>query len=146
MRSAARNTGKASLGKRERLALERQRTLSLNKLFPNIERLRIELAFHDPHSTTSQPSSQLHTLYPAATAFFRFVCPCADCDGDFDLSEAVAKAAAIASEAEEPASQHGQLDCAGHRFPEHTELRARCPIQLRYDLLIEASPARRKRG
>ncbi len=146
MRSAARNTGKASLSKRERLAIERQRTLSLSKIFPQIERLRIELAFSDPQSHTSQPSSQLHTLYPAATAFFRFVCPCADCDGDFDLTETIGKAVALASEAEGPTSQRGQCDCAGHRFPDHAELRARCPIQLRYDLLIEANPARRKRG
>ena len=146
MKFAARNTAKSSVSRRDRLTIERQRAVSLSKLFPNVERLRIELVFSDPKLNTPQPSTQLHTLYPAATAFFRFACPCADCDGDFDLSEAVANAIALASKAEAPALLDGRCDCAGHRFPDHAEFRARCPIQLSFHLQSEANQARRSRG
>jgi len=52
-----------------------------------VGQLRIELVFDDVNA--HRPSPQQHTLFPAAAAFYRFVCPCTDCDGDFDLKPAV---------------------------------------------------------
>ena len=37
---------------------------------------------------------QLHTLFPSANAFFRFACPCAECDGEFDLTTTIKTLAA----------------------------------------------------
>src|SRR5580693_8139140 len=84
MRIATRKSSKIS--GRERLMLERTRSAPLREMFPDVDQLRIELVFDD--ASAFIPSPQLHTLYPAAAAFFRFACPCADCDGDFDLSGA----------------------------------------------------------
>ena len=81
---------------------ERTRSAPLRDVFPDVDQLRIELIFNDTSAYT--PSPQLHTLYPAAPAFFRFACPCADCDGDFDLTGAVASL--IESTAEGDASMH----------------------------------------
>ena len=82
MRITARKSSKIT--GRERLMSERTRSAPLRDVFPNVDQLRIELVFND--ASAFIPSPQLHTLYPAASAFFRFACPCADCDGDFDLS------------------------------------------------------------
>src|ERR1700733_6708733 len=86
MRITARKSSKIT--GRERLMNERTRSAPLREGFPNVDPLRIELGFKDASPFT--PSPHLHTLFPAASAFFRFACPCADCDGDFDLSGAVA--------------------------------------------------------
>jgi hypothetical protein len=86
MRITARKSSKIT--GRERLMNERTRCAPLREVFPNVDQLRIELVFND--ASAFIPSPQLHTLYPAASAFFRFACPCADCDGDFDLTGAVA--------------------------------------------------------
>jgi hypothetical protein len=142
MRIAARKAPHAELPKREQLAIEQQRAAPLNRLFPDIERLRIELVFNDPPAHRPAPSTQLHTLYPAAAAFFRFACPCADCDGDFDLGDAVTKVTASASGRKRPASLSGNLACRGHRFPTHPALRAACPMLVRFQLTTEPQAAK----
>ena len=59
----------------------------MSSVYPRIKQLRIEFSFEDRSPFGLSP--QAHTLYPAANAFFRFACPCAECDGEFDLSKAV---------------------------------------------------------
>lgn len=108
MRVAAARNPKSPVQRREQMLYERARSAAMRDAFPKIEQLRFELAFGGTHSL--QPSPQVHTLYPAAAAFFRFACPCADCNGDFDLTDpviALAKAGAPAS--------RGQLVCNGTR-------------------------------
>lgn len=108
MRVAAARNSKNPVPRREQMLYERARSAPMRDAFPKFEQLRFELAFHATRSL--QPSPQVHTLYPAAAAFFRFACPCADCNGDFDLTEhvvALAKAAVTAS--------RGQLVCNGTR-------------------------------
>ncbi len=79
---------KQSSARREQLVNERARATPLRQIYPKIEQLRIELTFIDTRGRSHSP--QLHTLYPAARAYFRFPCPCTDCDGDIDLGELVA--------------------------------------------------------
>lgn len=116
---------------------EHLRAEPLRKLFPEIERLRIELVFSDPKGHSPRPSSQVHMLFAAAPAFFRFACPCADCDGDFDLTEAVTALITGPAARKPAASFTGHLSCSGVRFRNHALLHGACPMQLSFQLLSE---------
>jgi hypothetical protein len=137
MSSATRKVSKAQALRREQLMSEHQHATALRELFPGIEQVRIELVFRDP-AARSPPSPQLHTLYPAAPAFFRFACPCADCDGDFDLTDAVTALIASCAGCKRTASIGGQLSCHGMRFRDHDTQQTSCPMQLSYQLHSEA--------
>ena len=116
---------------------ERQRAATLRKLFPEIEQLRIELVFKDPNARTPPPSPQLHTLFSAAAAFFRFACPCADCDGDFDLTEAVTSLIKSGAGRECATCLDGHLSCHGMRFRDHGTHQSRCSMQLEFQVISE---------
>ena len=96
---------------------------ALRIAFPQLEQLRIELSFMDPSSTS--PVSQVHTLYPAARAFFTYRCPHSDCNGEFNLADIVATAVRATREA------HGSLLCTGARPGENGTKRA-CELRLTY--------------
>jgi hypothetical protein len=126
MKLAAAKSPKGAMPRREQMAYERAQSAAMRKAFPQIEQLRIELAFGDTRSVP--PSPQVHTLYPAAAAFFRFACPCADCDGDFDLTDAItalAKSGIVTS--------RGQLICGGTRR-DRPPGGAACSVRLDYRL------------
>lgn len=126
MRLMAAKSPKGAVPRREQMLYERARSMVMRQAFPQIEQLRIELAFDDNRSLPLSP--QVHTLYPAAAAFFRFACPCADCDGDFDLAEAVtalSKSGTLAS--------RGRLTCNGSRG-DRPPGRATCAVSLDYRL------------
>lgn len=126
MRLAAARNPKGPVPRREQMLHERTRSVAMRDAFPKMEQLRIELAFGDAGGRP--PSPQVHTLYPAAAAFFRFACPCADCNGDFDLSDAVsalAKSGVLGS--------RGQLVCDGTRRDRPLGSTA-CSLRLDYRL------------
>ena len=137
MKLAARKTANGILPRREQLMNEHLRADPLRKLFPEIEQLRIELLFHDPETDLPPPSPQLRTLFSAAPAFFRFACPCADCDGDFDLTDAVATLIAKSAGRKRAASFTGQLVCHGVRFRDRAVHQSSCSMQLSFQLLVE---------
>jgi hypothetical protein len=138
MRIAARKTPNGTLPKREQLMSEHQRAAPLSRLFPEIEQLRIELVFNDPQARSPPPSPQLRTLYSAAPAFFRFACPCADCDGDFDLTDAVTAFITDGAGRKRVASVNGQLACHGVRFRDHAGHQTSCQMQLNFQLRTES--------
>jgi hypothetical protein len=134
MRITARKSSKIT--GRERLMSERTRSAPLREVFPNVDELRIELVFDD--ASAFVPSPQLHTLYPAASAFFRFACPCADCDGDFDLSGAVAELLeGSGGRRRIDASSSGRMDCQGIRLRDMAGQKV-CPMQLSFRLISAA--------
>lgn len=135
MRITARKSSKIT--GRERLMNERTRCAPLREVFPNVDQLRIELVFND--ASAFIPSPQLHTLYPAASAFFRFACPCADCDGDFDLTDAVASLLLESSAGRRrvDASSSGRMDCQGVRLRDMAGQKV-CPMQLSFRLISAA--------
>lgn len=137
MRHSARKPSNRTLTSREQLVVEHLRAEPLRKLFPEVQQLRIELFFSDSNTHLPQPSPQLHTLFAAAPAFFRFSCPCADCDGTFDLTDAVTTVIASPAGRKRQASLTGQLSCHGMRFRGHALLHSACPIQLSFQLLSE---------
>jgi hypothetical protein len=141
MRIAARKTTKTSGLRRERLLSDRTRSPALRSVFPQIGQLRIELTFRDEASAHT-PSPQQHTLYPSAPAFFRFACPCADCDGDFDLTPAVVSLVEARNGRRPPeGSTGGQLSCQGVRLREMGGQRP-CSMQLSFRLSVAASVAK----
>ena len=86
MKLSTRTAANAAAQRRiDRLA-DRARTATVRDAFPTVSAIDAYLDFSEPNPP---PSPQLHSLYPAARAFFRFVCPCADCDGEFDLAPVV---------------------------------------------------------
>jgi hypothetical protein len=94
--------------RRERLRHAHATARALREVLPAVQHLRLDLLFRGPDSTT--PAMQSHTLHAGARAFFGFPCPYADCDGQFDLSNAVTAAVADPSH-----RATGELECSGTR-------------------------------
>lgn len=141
MHVAARKSSSGVKTKREILVVERMRAATVQQQFPEVAQLRIDLDFSESRGRSLPPSAQLHTLYGAAAAFFRFQCPCADCDGDFDLTEPVTGLIKSGTGSKQSGSRTGQYGCQGVQFRSHPALEAPCPMQLKYRLRIELKRA-----
>jgi hypothetical protein len=114
----------------ERLRRDRTAAQALRSAFPSVQQLRLDMQFEGAAATNS-PTPQSHVLYPPARAFFAFPCPYADCDGQFDLTEAVNAAVADPSRRGE-----GVLQCSGERVGDRA---SRHPCLLRLVHRITAS-------
>ena len=110
----------------DRLRRDRATASLLRAAFPAVQQLRIELKFEGPGSGV--PTPQSHVLYPPARAFFEYPCPYSDCDGQFDLADAVKAALEDATHRVE-----GALACHGSRGHERTSRRP-CQLQLVYEV------------
>jgi len=133
MRVAVRKSTSGATPRRERMLNERTRAPALRSLYPDLGQLEIELVFDDFGAPT--PSPQLRTLYPAAPAFFRFPCPCTDCDGDFDLSAAVAALVEKSSKRKPiSGSASGTLTCLGVRLRDRADNKS-CTMGVSYKLV-----------
>jgi hypothetical protein len=132
----------ASVGelKRNQRHTDRDRAPPMRSAFPQVEQLRIELSFAD--RTGRAPSPQMHILFPPARAFFRFACPCSECDGEFDLSLAVS--ALVNGAAGSKRSSHrtasDNLMCEGVRLRNQANSRP-CPIAVNIRLDASAEKA-----
>jgi len=110
----------------EQLRRDRATAPLLRTAFPTLKHLRIELRFQG--SGSSVPTSQTHLLYPPAHAFFEYLCPYSDCDGQFDLDGAVRAALAGTTHRAE-----GVLECHGSRGQDPASRRP-CLLQLIYEV------------
>jgi hypothetical protein len=110
----------------DRLRRDRATASLLRAAFPAVQQLRIELKFEGPGSGV--PTPQSHVLFPPARAFFEYPCPYSDCDGQFDLADAVKAALEDATHRVE-----GVLPCHGSRGHERTSRRP-CQLQLVYEV------------
>jgi len=99
-----------------------------------IGKLQIDLSFSD--SSRPPPSPQSHSYYPPARAFFRFACPCSECDGEFDLSGHVDELAEVKRPSARTTS--GRMSCEGVHFRERASA-APCPMVLNWRLVIVRS-------
>jgi len=124
-----------ALTRRQQLLRVRSQAAAIRSAFPYVERLQIELFFSDAHARA--PSPQVHTLYPAAPAFFRFACPCADCDGFFDLTPAIKELLAAPRQPEGTLS--GLLRCDGKRF--HRSSDVVCSVGLEFRITTSLADA-----
>src|SRR5471030_566741 len=131
MKIAARKNSSLDEQRRYRRQYDRDRSPALRSAFPQLLQLNIELSFGDRTGAAPKevvPSSQSHAFYPPAQAFFRFRCPCADCDGEFDLTTNVAQLAATTGRGSRTVT--AQVHCSGtrarsrqrQRLPDRTQL------------------------
>lgn len=109
-----------------RLRRDRAAALALRVAFPEVEQLHLDLRFDGATATT--PASQSHVLHPPARAYFEFPCPYANCDGQFNLSNAVQAAMA------DPAHHaQGVLECVGVRARDFASKQP-CQLHLIYTI------------
>jgi len=133
MKLASRKPVSTSEWRRGQLQADRARAVTLREAYPQLGTLRIELTFVDHNERT--PSPQLHTFYPAARAFFRFTCPCSECDGDFDVTPAVnalLNGSGPATLTSERAAE-GHLPCQGMHLRDRENSKP-CQMALTYKL------------
>jgi len=116
-------------GRRDQLMKERTRAASLRQVFPRIGELRIELIFSDVRGRAHSP--QVRVLYPAARAFFRFACACTDCNGDYDLDDAITTL--LNSTPQGTRTVRGTLICDGVRRDRPRD-GTTCSIRIEYQL------------
>jgi hypothetical protein len=127
MRASAAASGATARQERaERLRRDRAASQPLRVTFPAVQTVRLELQFS---GTSNPPASQAHVLHPPARSFFDFPCPYADCDGHFDLSNAVN--GALSASARQVA---GALSCTGLRARDHASKQP-CELQLAYKII-----------
>ncbi|MGB8693325.1 MAG: hypothetical protein WCD08_07445 [Steroidobacteraceae bacterium] len=140
MKLQARKTVSISEIKRNQRQTDRDRSPPMRSAFPQVEQLRIELSFND--RTGRAPSPQMHILFPPARAFFRFACPCSECDGEFDLSPVVSALVndAPSSKRNSNRSVSDNLSCEGVRLRNHVSSRP-CPIAVKFRLVASAEKA-----
>lgn len=127
-RVARKNTYQGPV-RRGQLLAERARAQPLRLVYPQLDKLDVELRFTDRNTFSHSP--QIHTLHPGALGFFRFTCPCVGCDGDFDLGVVVREAVAAAETQRKPMVVEGRMECTGNlvRFPGGP---GPCQLGLRY--------------
>ena len=114
---------------RERQRRDRAATQVMRDRFPQYASLRLTFDFKDAGPFT--PAPQVQVLHPPARTYFVFPCPYADCDGEFNLTDVVARLAREDAERTE-----GQLTCCGQRARER-ELRSPCQLQLDYSIVAQ---------
>lgn len=133
MKLASRKPVSTSEWRRGQMQTDRTRAPAMRELWPQLGHLRIELNFVD--RSERSPSPQLHSFYPAARAFFRFACPCAECDGDFDLTSAVNALLADAGKGPLTAdrSAPGHLLCQGIHLRDRENSKP-CQMALTFNL------------
>ena len=117
----------------ERLRKDRAAAEAIRSAYPTVATLGLDLHFEG--SDARVPTDQTHVMHPPARAFFEFPCPYADCDGHFNLSEAVR--AVLASSRK---SSTGVLECVGSRVKDHDGRQA-CGLQLHYTITPKYSRA-----
>lgn len=113
---------------RERQRRDRAAAQMLRDRYPQFEALRFEFDFSGAGQFTPVP--QVAVLHPPARTYFFFPCPCADCDGEFDLTEPVARLARDGD-----ARADGQLVCNGLRTRER-DRQSPCGLQLEYLITV----------
>jgi len=110
----------------DKLRRERAVALTMRASFPAVQQVRLELQFG---GTPNEPAAQAHVLHPPARAFFDFPCPYADCDGHFDLSDAVNGTLSVSAR-----QSAGVLGCNGLRSRDRASKQP-CQLQLNYRII-----------
>lgn len=116
------------VAQRERMRLDRAAARVVCVAFPRVQQLRLELEFSGAGANV--PAGQAHVLHPPARAFFEFQCPYGDCDGRFDLTDAVDSALS--------SPEHrtmGTLQCTGLRARDYLSKQT-CALHLQYAIHV----------
>ena len=114
---------------RERQRRDRATSQPLRAMYPQFASLRLEFEFSEQDPDAAAPAPHLLVMHPPSQAYFVFPCPYADCDGEFDLTSAVAGVARS-----HESKSHGELKCGGQRVRDKN---GRTPCQLTLEYTIE---------
>jgi hypothetical protein len=125
----------AAAQRRNDLQADRAKSATVRELFPQVGVIHVDLDFGD--KSGRPPSPQRHSLYPPARAFFRFICPCADCDGDFDLAAAVTELVKAGAPVKRAAGRSvtGRSLCQGTHWRDSTHSES-CRIELTFRVVV----------
>ncbi|HUN26180.1 MAG TPA: hypothetical protein VMU67_07715 [Steroidobacteraceae bacterium] len=115
--------------RRQQWLRDRAAARPLRGVFPAVERIRVDLNFLE--TAVSPPGAQSHAMHPPARAFFEFLCPHADCDGGFDLSNVANSVLMRAS-----TRATGTLECKGTR-PSTGMTKQPCGVRVQYTILAQ---------
>jgi len=107
---------------RERQRRGRTATPQIRARYPSLDSLQVEFEFSDLGKFV--PSSQITVFHPSAPAFFCFACPFGDCDGEFDLTNAIDLTARSGQ-----SQASGEVCCVGTRHRA-----AACTLRLEYSI------------
>src|SRR4051812_22196449 len=107
----------------------------LRAQYPQFASLKLEFDFSESDPDALAPAPHLLVMHPPSQAYFVFSCPYADCDGEFDLTSAVA---GLARSRE--VHTHGTLKCGGQRVRDKNG-RTPCQLTLEYTLQSAAETA-----
>ena len=106
-------------------------SVSLGEKFPKLKGLTVNLAYFDSEGVTKNSQMKYKVNVQHAKSVFCFVCQSGECvGGDFDLSDALAKAVAGRRKL-----AIGELRCQGYRKKANLD-RVPCQILLRYKLSL----------
>ena len=119
---------------RERQRRDRATAQLLRVMYPQFASLKLEFGFSESDPDISAPAPHLLVMHPPSQAYFVFPCPYADCDGEFDLTSAVADLA----RSREPHA-HGSQKCGGQRVRDKNG-RTPCQLTLEYTIEPAAEP------
>ena len=104
---------------------------TLTDTFKKLKSLTVDLAYYDPEGVTKSSQIRYEVNLDNVKSVFRFNCPNNECiRGDFDLSEALAKAVA-----EHRKTASGEMVCQGWRSRTTIDT-VRCHNVLRYKLSL----------
>ncbi|HEY6124399.1 MAG TPA: hypothetical protein VIV63_07090 [Steroidobacteraceae bacterium] len=120
---------------RERQRRDRATAQVMRVMYPQFASLRLKFDFSESDPEISALAPHLLVMHPPSQAYFVFPCPYADCDGEFDLTRAVADLA----RSQEPHAS-GNQKCGGHRVRDKNG-RTPCQLTLEYTLAPAAEPA-----
>jgi hypothetical protein len=120
---------------RERQRRDRALSQPLRVRYPQFASLRLQFEFRESNPEIAAPAPHLLVMHPPTQAYFVFPCPYADCDGEFDLTSAVADLA----RSRKP-HIHGIQTCGGQRVRDKNG-RTPCELKLEYSLEPAADPA-----
>jgi hypothetical protein len=113
---------------RERQRRDRATAQLLRVSYPQFASLRLQFEFREANPDIAPPVPHLLHMHPPSHAYFLFPCPHADCDGEFDLTSAVAE---LARSSERRCD--GRQVCGGQRIRDKNG-RGPCQLALKYSI------------
>ena len=113
---------------RERQRRDRATSQPLRVSYPQFASLKLQFEFREQNPEIVAPVPHLLFMHPPSQAYFVFPCPYADCDGEFDLTSAVAELARSRE-----SSCDGKQVCGGQRVRDKNG-RGPCQLSLKYTI------------
>ena len=122
---------------RERQRRDRATAQAMRVMYPQFASLKLEFGFRESDPELSAPAPHLLVMHPPSQAYFVFPCPYADCDGEFDLTSAVAELARSRE-----STCKGTHKCGGQRVRDKNG-RTPCQLTLAYTIAPAAQETER---